>query len=93
MPKWIVNFAPEAEDDLDKLDYFVKDRIIEKLGWIQDNFDGITPLPLGNEWRGFYKIRIGDWRVIYNIEWEKYKIIVAVIGHRSKIYKMRKSKK
>lgn len=91
MSRWTICFAPDAENDLGKLDNLIRSRVIEKLEWVQNNFDNITPLPLDNKWRGFYKIRIGDWRVIYKIDWEKYKIIIVAIGHRSKIYTKRKN--
>lgn len=90
MPKWFVDFSPEAEDDFGRLNFPTRKRIIEKLEWLQGNFDVITPLSLGNEWRGFFKLRIGDWRVIYKIDWSKDKIIIVVVGHRTKIYKRRK---
>jgi mRNA interferase RelE/StbE len=87
MPKWILDFTPEAERDFKKLDKSLKKRISEKLDWLLKNFDNIIPLPLSGEWRGFFKLRAGDWRVIYKVEWEKNRIIVHVIDRRDKIYK------
>jgi mRNA interferase RelE/StbE len=34
----------------------------------------------------FYKIRVGDYRIIYEIWHEEQKIVVIFIGHRSKVY-------
>ena len=34
----------------------------------------------------FWKIRIGDYRVIYQIDRHKKTIIVVFFGHRSKVY-------
>jgi mRNA interferase RelE/StbE len=87
MEKWSLSFTPEAEDDLAKLDREIKRRIIEKLDWLQANFKQMRPLPLGDEWRGFFKLRIGDWRVIYEIVQKEKIIKIRVIDHRSKIYK------
>jgi len=89
MSKWLLDLAQEADDDLAQLHHVIRKRVIEKLGWLQDNFDMVTPLPLGNNWRGFFKLRIGDWRVIYKTDWDKNKITVVVIDHRTKIYKRR----
>jgi len=54
---------------------------------MRKNFDQITPLPLGDKWRGFFKLRIGDWRVVYEIEISKRLITIHYIDHRDKIYK------
>ena len=40
--------------------------------------------------REFYKLRVGDWRVIYKINWEERIIIVCCVDRRDKIYKKRK---
>jgi len=87
MSKWFVKFGPEAEDDLDKLDGVVRKRVLEKLEWLQNNFDNLTPATLGYNWHGFFKIRIGDWRAVYKIKQTENKIIIIAIGHRNKIYK------
>lgn len=34
-----------------------------------------------------YRIRVGDYRVIYDIEQEKITILVLAIGHRRDIYR------
>ncbi|MDP2638845.1 MAG: type II toxin-antitoxin system RelE/ParE family toxin [Candidatus Azambacteria bacterium] len=87
MPKWNVVFAKEAENDLDDLANVVRKRIIEKLSWLENNFDLTAPVPLGADWSGFFKLRIGDFRVIYKIDWSASEIFIVVVGHRSKIYK------
>jgi mRNA interferase RelE/StbE len=33
---------------------------------------------------GLFKIRVGDWRVVYTIE--KDTIIIKAVGHRREIY-------
>jgi mRNA interferase RelE/StbE len=87
MPIWFIDFTSEAEDDLGGIDSIIRKRIIDKLDWLQNNFDSITPLALDDKWRGFFKLRVGDWRVIYKIDWNKNRILVVVIDHRTKIYK------
>lgn len=90
MPKWHLEFTPEASEDIKKLDKNLRKRIIKKLDWFLKNFDNLIPLSLGGEWQGFFKLRIGNWRIIYKIEWEKNKIIIFVIDKRDKVYKMKK---
>ncbi|WP_233467234.1 type II toxin-antitoxin system RelE family toxin [Dolichospermum flos-aquae] len=46
----------------------------------------MTPLSLTGQWSGFYKLRVGDYRVIYELDIEEQLIIIIRIGHRREIY-------
>lgn len=78
---------PRALDDLSKLDRAVAQRIVDRLSWLSDNLDDISPMPLRSTLAGFYKLRVGDWRVIYEIDHAKKKVFVHRVGHRRDIYK------
>lgn len=43
------------------------------------------PESLSGKLSGIYKVRIGDWRVLYTLE--ENKIIIQAVGHRKDIYK------
>ncbi|MBI2628446.1 MAG: type II toxin-antitoxin system RelE/ParE family toxin [Candidatus Niyogibacteria bacterium] len=73
-----------------KFDCEIRRRIIDKLDWLLENFETIFPSVLNSEFREFYKLRIGDWRVIYKINWKEQTIIICYIDRRDKIYKNRK---
>lgn len=90
MSEWRFIVTQEAEGDLEALDTPVRKRIAEKLRWFQENFDHVTPFPLGEPWKGFFKFRIGDWRVIYEVENADKTVAIHYIGKRDKIYKKRK---
>lgn len=51
--RWKLEFQKSAEHDLASLDIQIRRRIIDKLGWLVDNFDSVAPLPLGGPWKGF----------------------------------------
>lgn len=38
---------------------------------------------------GFYKLRVGDYRVIYEILHEEQMIVIHEVGHRREIYRKR----
>ena len=82
-----VIILPKALDDLSRLDKAIAVRITAKLTWLSENFEDIPPLPLSANHAGFYKLRVGDWRVIYDIDYEKQIITVHKIGHRREIYR------
>ncbi|KKU94319.1 MAG: plasmid stabilization system-related protein [Candidatus Jorgensenbacteria bacterium GW2011_GWA1_48_13] len=84
---WVVKLTEDAQKDLNTLDGKVRGRILEKLKWISENFDDITPLPLTGEFTGFYKLRVGDWRVFYKVDWAAHIIFAVYIGHRDSAYR------
>jgi len=81
-----VSFEPESVDDLDKISQVVRMRILKKIQWLGANLEKISPLPLTGQWSGFYKLRVGDYRVIYEFDIENQLIFITKIGHRREIY-------
>jgi mRNA interferase RelE/StbE len=81
-----VNFESESIADLDNLTQVVRLRILNKIEWLSVNFEQIVPLPLTGQWLGFYKLRAGDYRIIYEFDRESQLIIITRVGHRSEVY-------
>ena len=79
-------FKPQALKDLKKLPKNIQKRIIKKLDFYCSTFN---PLSFADSLIDFeigqYRFRIGDYRVIFDLE-EKT-IIVLTLGHRREIYK------
>lgn len=90
MSNWLYKITKEAENDIDNLDRQIRDRVLEKLKWMAHNFENIIPFPLGGEWRGFFKLRVGDWRIIYEIDLIEKTVIIHHVNHRNKVYKRRR---
>jgi mRNA interferase RelE/StbE len=82
LPK--IEWAKDALDDLQKIDKPIVKRILKKVSWLSQHFDDITPDPLSGELEGTFKLRIGDWRVIYTIDNDV--ITIQAVGHRREIY-------
>ncbi len=78
-------WSSQALKDLEGIDRPIAERILRKLDWYARNFDSIVPEPLSGEFEGTYKLRIGDWRVVYVIENEK--LVILFVGHRKEIYR------
>lgn len=83
MPK--VEWEKEALDDLQKIDRPIGKRILYKISWLSQHFDNITPESLSGDMSGQFKLRVGDWRVVYTLE--DGGIIIKAVGHRREIYK------
>ena len=65
-------------------------RIVERIRWLAEHFEEITPEPLKGDLAGLFKFREGDYRIIYEPLRKERLIVVHEIGHRREIY--RKSK-
>jgi mRNA interferase RelE/StbE len=83
---YALQFTDKALDSLKRLDKTIAQRILKKLEWLADNAATIVHVALTGDWSGFYRVRIGDYRVIYRLDHDMRVIIVEVIGHRSEIY-------
>ncbi len=83
MPK--VEWEKEALADIQKIDRPIVKRILNKITWLSQHFDNIIPEPLSGDMSGHFKLRIGDWRVVYVLE--KHAIVIRAVGHRREIYK------
>ena len=79
-------YEPEALADLEKLSQDLRQRIVNKIDWLAENFEQIKPQPLSNNLSGFFKLRVGDYRVIYEVNPTEQTIIIDRVGHRSQIY-------
>jgi len=82
-----VVFLPTALDALSKLDKSIVKRIINRIEWFSKNIENSSLIPLKSRLSGFYKLRIGDWRIIYEISKRAKTIFIHKIGHRKDIYK------
>jgi len=84
-----VDFTPDAEADLARLDTPIAERVIKKLRWLADNLDTLKPEALTGEWQGVFKLRVGDYRVLYTFDKAKQKIIVHFVRHCHEVYKIK----
>lgn len=84
--QWSLRFHDDAEHELASLDRPVAERIAEKLRWLSDNADEVRHLPLRFPLTGLYKLRVGDWRVLYRLLNDERVVFVVSLGHRSEVY-------
>lgn len=90
MIPWRFEITDPGKNDLARLDSSTRQRVLQRLKWFVENFDRITPLPLGGEWKGFFKLRVGDWRVVYKPDYENGRVVIHRIDLRDKVYKRKK---
>jgi len=87
---WRIEYDAGAEKDLSKLDKPVARRIVEFLGQRVAKLD--DPRSIGAALKGsklgdFWKYRVGDYRIIAEIQDAVLRIYVIEIGDRKDVYR------
>lgn len=87
---WAVEFDPDAVKDLKKLDQQVQRRIVEFLrGRVaplenpRDIGEALAGTKLGNYW----KYRVGDWRIICDLQDRRIVVRVLRVGNWREVYR------
>lgn len=82
-----VEFTDQAADDLGEITKTVAQRILDKIRWLSANCGSLTPATLAGDLAGIYKLRVGDYRVLYTLENDARSIRILRIRHRRDVYK------
>jgi mRNA interferase RelE/StbE len=80
---YTVGYSSEAVIQLEKFDKTVTKRILKKI----ENA-AVSPHNFFRQLKGRpeYKLRVGDYRVIANIDEPAKRILIRTVGHRKNIY-------
>ncbi|MCK5719403.1 MAG: type II toxin-antitoxin system RelE/ParE family toxin [Thiomargarita sp.] len=85
MVKYKIEVKKSAEKELRKLPQKNLIKILEKITSLSSDPHPIGSIKLTNQER--YRIRIGNYRVLYTIEDDILTIYIIKIGHRKEIYR------
>ncbi len=84
--KYTVRMDSRTRKTLDRLPGDLHGRVMRKLEALEDN-----PRPTGVEKLtgpdNLYRVRVGDWRIVYAIRDRELVVIVIRIGHRREVYR------
>jgi mRNA interferase RelE/StbE len=87
---WRIEFDPDAAKELRKLDRPVQQRL---LGFLRLRVAPLEdPRTIGEALAGerlgaFWKYRVGDWRLICDLQDERIVVRVLRVGHRREAYR------
>lgn len=86
---WRLEFSKRADKQLSKMDPGVR-RVI--VSWLLKNIDGCDDprahgKGLTSNRSGEWRYRIGDYRVLCDIQDDKLVVLAIEIGHRREVYK------
>ncbi|WP_019429237.1 type II toxin-antitoxin system RelE/ParE family toxin [Limnohabitans sp. Rim47] len=87
---WQIEFDPDALKDLRKLDKPIQIRLV---GFLRTRVSSLTnPRDIGEALSGqrlgsYWKYRVGDWRIICDLQDQKILVRVLRIGNRREVYR------
>ena len=82
---YVIYLKRSAEKELDRLPTNVHNRIVKRLITLRDD-----PRPPGTrelQSREGYRIRVGDYRILYWINEKEKKVEITSIAHRKEVYR------
>jgi mRNA interferase RelE/StbE len=81
-----LEIAPAAERQIAGLEKPLRARVLEKLDELERN-----PRPRGVEKlkgvEGLYRVRVGDYRLVYEIQDRILRVLVLRVAHRREVYR------
>ncbi len=83
---YAIQFTPAARRQFLRLEAFVQKRVAQAIDALGENPHPPGSKKLkggGNLWR----IRVGDYRIVYQIHDQELVVVIVAIGHRSGIYR------
>lgn len=81
-----IQLTARALRDLKALDRVVRQRLRQHIDRLAQNPWPARAKKLHGQ-EPYYRIRVGDYRVIYEVDGQKLRIIIVKIGHRSDVYR------
>ena len=89
MKKFSVEYDDKAKKNLQKLDAPVRKRI---RAWVEKNLEGcenprLRGKPLEGKLNNYWRYRVGDYRLIADIQDEKIIILIVNVDKRGEIYR------
>ena len=80
-----IEFAPKAERDFKALDKPIRSRLARRIDVLAKN-----PFPQGiRKLAGvddLYRLRVGNYRIIYQVQGRRLVVLIVGIGHRADVY-------
>jgi mRNA interferase RelE/StbE len=86
MADYRVTFADSAKKEYEQLPAGVKRRVTQKIDGLEQYPRGLWTKKLRG-WENHYRIRIGDYRVVFQVFERERVVDISLIRHRSEAYR------
>ncbi len=88
MPTYTVEFVKSAQKEFDKLPAKIRSKTAEALNLLSQNpYSELLKIKKLKGADELYRIRLGDYRLVYEIRQERLVVLVIKIGHRREVYR------
>ena len=84
--RYRIKVKKSAAKALKKIPKTDRKRIIEKIDDLAENPDGPDTIKMKGD-NPFHRVRVGDYRIVYEIQDDVLLILIFKIGHRKDIYR------
>ena len=83
--KFQIIWSESPSIELNKMDRTVANRIFKKVSQLSENpyYSNVTKM-IGDP---YFRLRVGDYRIIFDIQNDMLRILVLKVGHRKNVYK------
>ena len=85
--KYEVEISESAEKFLEKVPKKDRSRIMEKIDSLADDPMPSGSIKLQGQRPPLYRIRSGDYRIVYSIKKDMLVVLIVEIGHRREVYR------
>ena len=77
---------PSAAKDIERLPATVQRRVLQRLAQIQAN-PGLPGCAKLAGAPNTYRVRVGSWRIVYEIDDAQHIVYVTIVAHRREVYR------
>ena len=81
-----IEVTDEAERQLAELPERFRRQVVARIRTLAANPRPAGVVFLRGEWAGYYRIRSGNYRVIYTVKDDVLLVVIVRIGHRRDVY-------
>ena len=85
--KYSILFLPAARKALGKLPKADQMRVDRHILELADDPRPPGAIPLKGAAKGLWRVRVGDWRIVYQIEDRQLVVLVVSVAHRREVYR------
>jgi mRNA interferase RelE/StbE len=86
--KWEIGFSREAEKFLKRKS--IRPEVVAEITKFLKRMKGkqisVDVKKLKGDWQGFYRIRKGELRIIFELDFDEHLIYIARVDHRGGVY-------
>lgn len=77
---------PSAERDVERLPRPIRRRVLDRLARIEADARAPGSVKLAGA-KATYRVRVGDWRIVYEIDDAQGTVFVTIVAHRREVYR------